>query len=155
VWISYADSFALSVTCDFLPQQQSHPSRATDSLFAKRPGIEARVDRMIVFKPSSNSKTEQIAGCLSSDHSPGIAKQDFFRFWIESRHDNVDSYLGVYRWTVTGYDEKALQSDISAIAHTGTLDSVAPMENDGQDQPEAVASPSIDPRTIACVIGCS
>src|ERR1700728_1495812 len=118
MWISFADSFALSVTCDFLPQQQSHPSRATNSLFAKRPGVEACLERIVVFKLSGNGKTQQILACLNSDHSSGMAKQDFFRFGIKSRHDNVDPYLGVYRWTVTGNDKKSPESDISAIAHT-------------------------------------
>jgi hypothetical protein len=152
--ISSADSFALSVTCDFFPHQQTYPALAANSLFAKGPGIEARVDRIIVFKSSSNSKTEKVVAWLNSDHSSAMGKQDFFRFRIKSRHDNVDSYFGVYRWTVTGNDEKASQADISAITHTGTLCSVAPVENDGQNQPEAAANPSFEPRTIACVINC-
>jgi hypothetical protein len=89
------------------PRQKNHPSRATNSLFAKRPGTEACLDRIVVFKLSNNSKAEQIFACLNSDHSSGMAKQDFFRFRNESRNDNVDSYFGVYRWAITGYDKKA------------------------------------------------
>jgi hypothetical protein len=94
------------------------PRVQQNSLFAKRPGVEACLERIVLFKLSGNSKTQQIFAYLNSDHSSGMAKQDFFRFGIKSRHDNVDSYLGVYQWTVTGNDKKAPESDISAIAHT-------------------------------------
>ena len=86
---------------------KKHHSRARTSLLAKRPGSNARLDPIFVFILPSNSKTEQIFACLNSDHSAGMAKQDFFRFRIESRHDNVDLYFDVYRWTVTGYDKHA------------------------------------------------
>lgn len=101
------DSRCISELDTASPSQyhENHQSRARTSLLAKRPSSNACLDYIFAIKLSNNSKTEQIFACLNSDHSAGMAKQDFFRCRIESRHDNVDFYFDVYRWTVTGYDE--------------------------------------------------
>lgn len=131
--------------------EQTPSTRAL--LLTKRPGRNAFLNCIIVFKLSSNSKSQQIFASLNSNHSTCMAKQEFARLRIKSRHDNVDFYLDVDRRTATGYDKDAAQPDVSAVAHRRMPDPVVPVKNDREDQPKTNASPSLDPKTLPCVCG--
>ena len=124
---------------------EAHKNHAGASLLAKRTGNSALRDFIVVFKFSRDSKSDQIFTGLNSDRPASMPKHDFARCGSESRHDNIDFHLAVYRRTVAGYNKNPPQSDIPAIANSGMRRSIAPMKDDGEDQLKTGARPSLDP----------
>jgi hypothetical protein len=129
-------------------KRQAIGSRSTKSI-----GSNSFFNCIVVFKLSSDSKSEQIFAPLNSDCAAGMMEQDFARCRIEGWHHDLDFDFRVYRGTDTGKDKGAAEPDISAITHSRMRCPVLPMTDDGEDQTKTRASSSLDPTTSLCLGG--